>query len=131
MVGKDCPLYNRKSATLDEIAQQPIVISKTGSARKLLEKHLRPYRENLNITMELTSVVMIKRFVAAGFGVSLISSTFARDNVRRDEVRLLKIEGLDLWRELAVIYRKDRSLPRAASSFIELAAKELATTKEE
>ena len=127
MVGRGCPLYNRKSATLEEIAQQPIVISKTGSARRLLEKNLRPFRENLNITMELTSVVMIKRFVAAGFGVSLISSTFARDNVRRDEVRLLKIEGLDLWRELAIIYRKDRSLPRAASSFVELAAKELST----
>ena len=131
MVGKGCPLYGRKSATLEEIAQQPIVISKTGSARKLLEKHLRPYREDLNITMELTSVVMIKRFVAAGFGVSLISSTFAHDNVHRGEVRLLRIEGLDLWRELGIIYRKDRSLPRAASTFIELAVKELATTREE
>ena len=131
MVGKGCPLYGRKSATLEEIAQQPIVISKTGSARKLLEKHLRPYREDLNVTMELTSVVMIKRFVAAGFGVSLISSTFAHDNVRRGEVRLLRIEGLDLWRELGIIYRKDRSLPRAASTFIELAVKELAATREE
>jgi len=131
MVGKGSSLYGRKSATLEEIAQQPIVISKTGSARKLLEKHLRPYRENLNITMELTSVVMIKRFVAAGFGVSLISSTFAHDNVRRGEVRLLKVEGLDLWRELGIIYRKDRSLPRAASTFIELAVKELAATREE
>jgi DNA-binding transcriptional LysR family regulator len=131
MVGKGCPLYTRKSATLEEIAQQPIVISKTGSARKLIEKHLRPYRENLNITMELTSVVMIKRFVAAGFGVSLISSTFARDNVQRGEVRLLRIEGLDLWRELGIVYRKDRSLPRAASTFIELAVKELAAAKEE
>ncbi|HEX7960112.1 MAG TPA: LysR family transcriptional regulator [Terriglobales bacterium] len=131
MVGKGCPLYNQKTATLEEIAQQPIVISKTGSARKLLEKYLRPYRENLNITMELTSVVMIKRFVAAGFGVSLISSTFARDNVQRGEVRLLKIEGLDLFRELGIIYRKDRSLPRAASTFIELAVKELAATQAE
>lgn len=131
MVGKGCPLYNQKTATLEEIAQQPIVISKTGSARKLLEKYLRPYRENLNITMELTSVVMIKRFVAAGFGVSLISSTFARDNVQRGEVRLLKIEGLDLFRELGIIYRKDRSLPRAASTFIELAVKELAASQAE
>lgn len=131
MVGKGCPLYHQKSATLEEIAQQPIVISKTGSARKLLEKYLRPYRENLNITMELTSVVMIKRFVAAGFGVSLISSTFARDNVQRGEVRLLKIEGLDLFRELGIIYRKDRSLPRAATTFIELAVKELAASQAE
>src|SRR5437762_5504887 len=129
MVGKGCPLYSRKSATLEEIAQQPIVISKTGSARKLLEKYLRPYRENLNITMELTSVVMIKRFVAAGFGVSLISSTFARDNVRRGDVKLLKIEGLEISRELGLIFQKHRSLPRVASMFAELARKELAPPK--
>lgn len=127
MVGRGSPLYQRRTATLEEIAQQPIVISKTGSARRLLEKSLRPYRENLNITMELTSVVMIKRFVTAGFGVSLISSTFARDNVRRREVKLLSIDGQDLWRELGLVYRKDRSLPRAASAFVELAVKELST----
>jgi len=70
--------------------------------------------------------MMMKRFVTGGFGVSLICPVFARDNVRRGEVRLLPIEGLDLWRELAVIYRKDRSLPLVASKFLELAREELA-----
>ncbi|HEX6466164.1 MAG TPA: LysR family transcriptional regulator [Terriglobales bacterium] len=126
MVGKGSPLFNQRSVTLEQLAQQPIVIPKTGSIRKLLEKSLRPYREHLNITMELTSVVMIKRFVAAGFGVSLLSSSFARENVRRGEVKLLQVEGLDLWRELGLVYRKDRSLPRVASAFVEMAFKELA-----
>jgi len=63
--------------------------------------------------------------VGAGFGVSLISSTFARENVRRGDVKLLKIEGLDIWRELGLIFQKHRSLPRAASTFAELARKEL------
>jgi LysR family transcriptional regulator, low CO2-responsive transcriptional regulator len=126
MVGRGSPLFKRRSITLDEFAQQPIVIAKTGSARKMIEKSLRPFCAHLNITMELTSVVMIKRFVAANFGVSLISSSFARDNVRRGEVKLLEIEGVDLWRELGLVYRKDRSLPRPASAFLELALKELA-----
>jgi DNA-binding transcriptional LysR family regulator len=76
-------------------------------------------------------VVMIKRFVRAGFGVSLICRNFAAENVRRDEVRLLKVEGLDLWRELALVYRKDRSLPLIASSFVEVARKELAVESAE
>lgn len=66
--------------------------------------------------MELTSVVMIKRFVLDGFGVSLVCAAFARENVRRGSVRLLKIDGLDMWRELALVYRKDRSLPMLATS---------------
>ena len=93
---------------------------------QLMEKLLRPYREELNITMELTSVVMIKRFVRDGFGVSLICAAFAEENVRRDEVHLLEIEGQKLWRQLALVYRKGRSLPLVASAFLELARKELA-----
>ena len=125
MVGPGSPLFKRKSVTLEEFAQQPLIVPKTGSIRRLIEKNLRPYREDLNITMELTSVVMIKRFVASGLGVSLICASFARDRVRSGECRLLRIEGLDLWRELALVYRKDRSLPLVASSFVELARCEL------
>lgn len=125
MVGPTSPLFTRRSVTLEELAQQPIIVPRTGSIRKLMEKQLRPYRENLNITMELTSVVMIKRFVRDGFGVSLICAAFARENVRRGEVRLLEIEGQNLWRQLGLIYRKDRSLPLVASAFLELARKEL------
>lgn len=126
MVGARSPLFNRHSVTLQELAQQPLIMPKTGSIRKLMEKNLRPYREHLNITMELTSVVMIKQFVMDGFGVSLICASFAQNNVRRNEARLLKIEGLDLWRELALVYRRDRSLPLVASSFLDTAKKKLA-----
>jgi len=130
MVGPGSPLFHSRSATLQEFAQQPIILPKTGSIRKVIEKNLRPFREDLKITMELTSVTMIKRFVAAGFGVSLICASFAKENVRRDEVRLLTLDGLDLWRELALVYRKDRSLPRAASAFLELAESELGPRRE-
>lgn len=125
MVGPRSPLFEQRSVTLQEFAQQPLIIPRTGSIRKLMEKNLRPYREHLNITMELTSVVMIKQFVMDGFGVSLICASFAAENVRRGEARLLKIEGMDLWRELALVYRKDRSLPLVASSFAELTHKKL------
>ncbi|HLK53201.1 MAG TPA: LysR family transcriptional regulator [Candidatus Angelobacter sp.] len=131
MAGPTSPLFKKKSATLEELANQPIILPKTGSIRKIMEKQLRPYRDNLNVTMELTSVVMIKRFVRAGFGVSLICRNFAAENVRRDEVRLLKVEGLDLWRELALVYRKDRSLPLIASAFVDVARKELAVQSAE
>jgi DNA-binding transcriptional LysR family regulator len=125
MVGRDSRLYQQSSATLEEFAREPIIVPKTGSIRKLIEKHLRPYREHMKITMELTSVTMIKRFVAAGFGVSLICASFARDDAKRGDVKLLKLDALDLWRELGLVHRKDRSLPRVASAFLEIAAAEL------
>jgi len=35
-------------------------------------------------------------------------------------VKLVNIEGPELWRELGLIYQRDRSLPRAATAFITL-----------
>ena len=68
--------------------------------------------------MELPSIGMIKRFVAADVGVSLISESFARDQVKAGEVKLLNVEGVELFRELGLVYRRDRSLPRAAQALI-------------
>jgi DNA-binding transcriptional LysR family regulator len=68
--------------------------------------------------MELPSIGMIKRFVGADAGVSFISESFARDQVKAGEVKLLSVEGVDLWRELGLVYRRDRSLPRAAQALI-------------
>jgi DNA-binding transcriptional LysR family regulator len=63
---------------------------------------------------------MIKTFVAADVGISIISESFARDQVKSGEVKLLNVEGVDLWRELALVYRRDRSLPRAVQALIHM-----------
>jgi DNA-binding transcriptional LysR family regulator len=68
--------------------------------------------------MELPSVGMIKSFVAAGLGVSLISASFARDQVLAGRVKLIPIQDEELWRELGLAYRRDRTLARATATFI-------------
>jgi len=70
--------------------------------------------------MELTSVGMIKCFVARAWGVSLISASFARNEVRAGEVKLIPIADVELWRELGIVYRRDRTLPRSSAAFIAL-----------
>jgi DNA-binding transcriptional LysR family regulator len=120
MVSPSNPLARHRSVQISEIAEQPLILPKTGFTRQLFDKHFRNYRSRLRITMELPSVGMIKRFVAAGLGVSLISETFARDEVRAGDVKLVAISGVELWRELGLVYRRDRTLPRAAAAFVAL-----------
>jgi DNA-binding transcriptional LysR family regulator len=120
MVSPNNPLARHKSVTPAEIADQPLIIPTTGFTRQLLDKLFRPYRSQLHIPMELPSVGMIKRFVAAGLGVSLISESFARDEVRAGKVKLIEISDVELWRELGLIYRRDRTLPRSAAGFVAL-----------
>ena len=118
MVSTRNPLASRTKITLEEVAAQPLIFPRTGFTRQVLDKLFRPYRSRLHVTMELPSIGMIKRFVAADAGVSFISESFASDQVKAGEVKLLNVEGVDLWRELGLVYRRDRSLPRAAQSLI-------------
>jgi len=120
MVSTKNPLAQRGRVTLEEIAAQPLIFPKTGYTRQVLDKLFRPYRSRLRVTMELPSIGMIKRFVAADAGASIISESFASDQVKSGEVKLLNVDGVDLWRELALVYRRDRSLPRAAQALISL-----------
>jgi DNA-binding transcriptional LysR family regulator len=120
MVSPKNPLAKLKTATAKDIASQPLIFPKTGFTRQVLDKYFRPYVSNLRIAMELPSITMIKRFVGANLGVSLISEGFAGDDVRAGRVKLIPLKDVDLSRELGLIYRRDRHLPRAASAFVEL-----------
>jgi len=118
MVSVKNPLASRSKVTLEEVAGQPLIFPRTGYTRQVLDKLFRPYRARVHVAMELPSIGMIKRFVGADAGVSFISESFAKDQVKAGEVKLLSVEGVDLWRELGLVYRRDRSLPRAAQALI-------------
>jgi len=123
MVSSRSPLAKHDTVSIEEMAQYPLIFPKTGYTRQLLDKLFRPYGSRVRVIMELPSVGMIKSFVVAGLGVSLISASFARDEVKAGEARLIPIADVDLWRELGLLYRSDRSLPRAATAFIDMIRK--------
>jgi DNA-binding transcriptional LysR family regulator len=121
MVDPQNPLARYKSVRTSDTLEQPWIFPKTGFMRQVLDKQFRPFRPQLRVNMELPSVGMIKRFVCAGLGVSAISEGFARDEVAAGQAKLIPISDMDVWRELGIVYRRDRTLPRSASAFIALA----------
>jgi len=123
------PLARRHSVRINQIAEHPLIFPRTGHTRALLDKHFRPFRGSLRVAMELPSVGMIKRFVAAGLGVSLISASFASEDVATGQLKLVEIEDVDIHRELGLVYRRDRTLPRAATAFIALIRQRAAGVK--
>lgn len=120
MVAASNPLARHKTVRTSEIADQQLILPKTGFMRQVMDKQFRPYRSRLRISMELPSVGMIKRFVAAGLGVTFIGESFVRDEIRAGKVKLISVSDMDVWRELGLVYRRDRTLPRSAAAFINL-----------
>jgi DNA-binding transcriptional LysR family regulator len=129
MVNPQNPLAKLDVVPIGEIAKQPMLLPKTGFSRRIMDKLFRPYADKLQVRMELPSVGMIKSFVAAGLGVSIISASFARDQVLAGRVKLIPIKGEELWRELGVAYRRDRTLTRATDTFINTVRQLAATLK--
>jgi DNA-binding transcriptional LysR family regulator len=118
MVSPKNPLAKLKSAPISEVVKYPLLLPKTGHTRRLLDKLFREYNTELKVRMELPSIGMIKSFVAADLGISLISAAFARDEVAAGRVKLIDMEGPELWRELGLAYRRDRTLSVASKTFV-------------
>ncbi len=114
------PLAKSRSLTVEEIANYPLILPKTGHTRVLLDRLLREYRDHVQPSMELASVEMIKKFVGAGLGISFISRTYVQPEVAAGLLKLIPLEDHKIYRELGLIYRRDRYLSLPAKVFIEV-----------
>src|SRR5579859_3566406 len=120
MVSPKNPLAKHSVVAVSLKKKHPLLFPKTGHTRRLLDKLFRPYNAELQVRMELPSIGMIKSFVAADLGVSLISASFARDEVDSGRVKLIDLEDAELYRELGLAYRRDRTLSVASTAFVAL-----------
>ena len=59
----------------------------------------------------------------------LISASFARDEVASGRVKLIDLEDAELFRELGLAYRRDRTLSCASTAFIEILHQVAASAK--
>lgn len=113
-------LAKKRSVTIEEVAQHPLILPKTGHTRVVIDRLLRDYRDHLQISMELASVETQKKFVGAGLGISLINRTYAQPEVAAGVLKLIPLEGQKIHRELGLIYRRDRYLSLPAKVFLQV-----------
>jgi DNA-binding transcriptional LysR family regulator len=123
IASKNSEVAKQDTVTLKELAQEELILHKMGSLRRLMDKQLRPFRPQLRVTMELTSAEMVKKFVAAGLGVSMISESFVQEELREGKLKILNTDGEQSFRELGLVYHQGRSLSRAAEALLEMATK--------
>ncbi len=111
------PLAQRDSVKLEEVVEYPLLYPKTGQTRLQLDRHLRRFQDRLKISMELASVETIKKFVASGIGVTLMSSAFAQ---AEQAAGLLKVVPLEdkIYRDLGLIYHRHKYICPVAEAFL-------------
>lgn len=114
------PLADRESVTAQEVANHTVLLPKYGTTRKRVTGWLDTAGGNLQVSMELDSTEMIKRFCLAGMGIGFLAYTHCREEVESGTLRALSIEPEPMMRRLGLIYKKDKALSKAALGFIQV-----------
>lgn len=106
----------RETYEWKDLNNLPLVLFEAGSAvRMLIDTRLQAEGTRPEIVMELRSIETIKQMVAQGIGAGFVSrfalsETTKGIRAKRDAIK----------RELAVVWRVDRSLNPAAAAFIQV-----------
>ena len=117
------PLARLKSVPMAEAAKYPLLLPKSGHTRDALEEIFFERRLKSTISMELDSSELLKRFAAAGVGVGFIARSNVLDDVRAGLLAAVPLADVTIKRDLALVFRKDKALSRAALAFIDIAVK--------
>ena len=117
------PLAKMKAATLAEAAKFPLVVPKLGHTRDALENLFHERRLKPHYAMELDSSELLKRFVAADVGVGFIARSNVLEDVRANVLATIPLSDAQIRRDLALVFRKDKALRRAALAFIDTTVK--------
>ena len=75
------------------------------------------------IAMELDSSELLKRFVAADVGVGFIARSNVQEDVQAKVLAAIPLSDAQVRRDLALVFRKDKALSRAALAFIDIAVR--------
>jgi LysR family transcriptional regulator, low CO2-responsive transcriptional regulator len=117
------PLSRHKQAAIADVAHFPLLLPKIGRTRDSLDDLFHERRLKPRIAMELDSSELLKRFVAANVGVGFIARSNVLEDVKAGVLVAISMADASIRRDLALVFRKDKALSRAALAFIEIAVK--------
>ena len=113
----------RKSISLSEIADFPIVMREQGSGtrrefEKILEKEGIDFQQ-LNVVGIFGSTDAVKQAVKEGMGISIISRRSVKDELKCGMLREIKIKDADMKRQFYIISHRKRTLPHLYKLFVD------------
>src|SRR5208282_3260237 len=117
-------LAAKKSVTVAEVSTYPLVVPKLGHTRDALDALFYDHHLKPKLAMELDSSELLKRFVAADVGVGFIARSNIEEDIRAKALVAITLADAQIRRDLALVFRKDKSLSRAAKAFMDIALKQ-------
>ncbi len=121
-VSSSHPLAARKNITAPDLRDELWILRERGSAtRELFLSRLAELGGTTRRAIELTGPVAVRALVAAGVGISFTSLRSLRDDLARDDLVRLPIDGLEVIRPILRARHVDKVDSVPMQRFLELA----------
>ncbi len=114
------PLTHFRAVTMEQLAQYPMIFPRTGRTRVLFERVFSSRNLEPHIALELASNEAIKKFVAGGLGITLMSRSFFAQEAAMGKLVPIALKGIELVRELGLIHHRDKYLDPAMLAFLKV-----------
>ena len=120
IVPPDHPFAGCREIDLAELQGQPFIMSGKGSGvREITEKILAEAKVSARVVMELGENEAMKRAVASGLGITLISATVARRELEAGQIRAVRLPGARILRKFNIIHHKDKYISKLIRAFMD------------
>ncbi len=114
------PLARLRAVSIEQLAEYPLIFPRTGRTRGLLDRIFSNRNLEPKVSLELASVEAIKKFVAGGVGLSLISRSFVKSESALGTLKFIPLKGITLVRELGLIHHRDKYLDPVMGAFLKV-----------
>ncbi len=122
VVPSNHPLARNRSVKTADLRKERFILREAGSAtRAAVANHLQKADLKVETVMEMENPESVKKAVQSGLGIAFISKFAVETELKARSLVAINVNGLDINRELKIVYRKDKHLGRAAQTFIDMA----------
>lgn len=115
------PLAKRRSLSVAELANAPLVVFKKGRmAFERILTQIESHGVTWNVAMYCESSEALKAAVKARMGLGIIYRDLVQPELNRREFKVIQVQGLMMHSESYIIYHKEKPLSVNAQAFLAL-----------
>lgn len=111
--------FGRQDVTLEEIAEEPLILRESGSGtRALFETQMLRSGIHPNIRWDCCNTDAIKTAVISGMGISVISKRLVEKELANGSLWACGIRDVELNRFFSIVYHRDKYMTKQMEVFI-------------
>ena len=115
------PLARHKTIKLSQLAGQKFISFEPDiPTRKAVDKILKDHNVEVETVMEFDNIETVKRAVEIEAGISIVPQATVIQEVARQTLAEVRFEGVELYRPLAALYKKNKVLSPAMKQFLHI-----------